>query len=280
MELFELISCAARATSLQAFKFSGVRKIVFGIPVVPDEEMVTPVFIASFRWSKLSLRAMPLRFCSAHIELKIGFMQNKRICPNQEVQCDTLSQMDKNDVLIAEVLEDPSSQDVQLFFAECLTLGFTNNSSTESIKFRWATEERRGRFWVLRHQGAVVAMAGCHWIPEIHQKAFRIQFRGCEIPGTDVKKTLSRGQFNSSTFRELIPFQLSWIHEQGDYEVFLSVGLGHRNHRSMEILEKQGFLEFYERGNLFDTPQTTWKFNVEHYQKVRSKIRTYACMKA
>lgn len=187
--------------------------------------------------------------------------------------------MDKDALLMVEVLDDPFTADMSAFFTECLNRGFINNISAESIKFRWATEERHGRFWCLRHQGAIVAMAGCHWIPEIHPTAFRIQFRGCEIPGTDIKKTLSRGQFNSSTFRELIPYQLSWIQELGKYEIFLSVNLDNRNHRSMEILEKQGFLSFYDRGDLFNTTQTIWKFNVDHYKNVRSKIRTYACLK-
>ncbi len=181
--------------------------------------------------------------------------------------------------MTVEILEDPSASDIQAFFKQCSGRGYCNNVSAESIKFYWAVDERRGRFWILRHRGVIVAMAGCHWIPEIHPTAFRIQFRGCEIPGTDVKKTLSKGQFNSSTFRELIPYQLSWIQEQGEYDIFLSVNLDNRNHRSMELLEKQGFLEFHKRGELFHTLQTIWKFNVDHYNTVRSKVGTYACLK-
>lgn len=181
--------------------------------------------------------------------------------------------------MTVEILTDPSAPDVQQFFTECLSRGYLNNISAESIKFRWAIEERLGRFWILRNQGSIVAMAGCHWIPEIHPTAFRIQFRGCEIPGTDIKKTLSKGQFNSSTFRELIPYQLSWIQALGHYEIFLSVNLDNRNHRAMELLEKQGFLEFYKSGELFNTSQTIWKFNVDYYENVRRKVRTYACMK-
>jgi hypothetical protein len=178
-----------------------------------------------------------------------------------------------------EILNDPFHPKVQSFFTKCREYGFENNISVQSIKYNWATSERRGRFWTLQKDMDIVAMAGCHWAPEIHQQAFRIQFRGCELPGSDVKKTLSRGQFNSSTFRELIPIQLAYILELGNYEIFLSVNIGNRNHRAMEILEKQGFLEFYAQKELFYTQQTIWKFNALHYNKIRTKIGTYACMK-
>ena len=62
-----------------------------------------------------------------------------------------------------------------------------------------------------------MACAGCLEFPEVSSNAFRIQYRGCEIPGTDIKKTLSKSHFNSSTFRELIPYQIQWCNNKIKY---------------------------------------------------------------
>lgn len=177
--------------------------------------------------------------------------------------------------MLAKTIDDIHHPDIQRFFAECQTLGFSNNVSSESIKYHWTRNERKGCFWALYIQERIVGMAGCHWMPEIHEKAFRIQFRGCEIPGTDPKKTLSRSHFNSMTFRELIPLQLNWIEQFGEYEVFLSTNHDNKNHRAMQLIAQQGFLTEFDVGEYFSVQQTIWKFNSQHYKSVRSKIKSY-----
>lgn len=163
------------------------------------------------------------------------------------------------------------------FFEECSNLGYTNNISKEAIRIDYV-RGRKGNIWFLRKTDQIIGMAGCHLLT---RKAYRIQFRGCELPGADVKPGLSRSHFNSSTFRELIPYQLKWIEDHGydKHNVYLTVNNDNRNHRAMSLIEKQGFLtrnhEYASNLTLFETEQTLWKFITAHYEEVRSKIKSY-----
>jgi hypothetical protein len=162
------------------------------------------------------------------------------------------------------------------FFLECKNLGYENNVSDLAIRTSFV-KQRLGNIWFLLSQGEVIGMAGCHRFDEYDSSSFRIQFRGCEIPGKDVKPGLSRSHFNSSTFRELIPYQLRWIEQKGydKNNVYLTVNHGHKNYRAMSLIERQGFLTKECEMNLFNTEQTIWKFNTEHYELVRGKIKSY-----
>jgi hypothetical protein len=178
--------------------------------------------------------------------------------------------------MTVSVMTEPDSPPMRAFYSECRALGFQNNISPESIKYKWATEENKGRFWTVSVGPRVVAMAGCHWLPQLHENAFRIQFRGCELPGSDLKKTLSRSHFNASTFRELIPHQIEWTKRFPNSECYISVNHDNPNHRAMELIERQGFLTYVTSMELFYTQQTIWKFNEQHYMDVRKKIKVYS----
>lgn len=162
------------------------------------------------------------------------------------------------------------------FFKTCEELGYKNNVSLLSIRADFV-RQRLGNIWFLTKGDAIIGMAGCHRFDEIDPTSFRIQFRGCEIPGTDVKPGLSKSHFNSSTFRELIPYQLEWIAKMGydKNNVYLSANKDNKNHRAMSLIEKQGFLTKHKDGILFTVDQTIWKFNTQHYESVREKVTSY-----
>ena len=155
-------------------------------------------------------------------------------------------------------------------------MGYINNTSLLSIRAEFV-KQRLGNIWFLTKGEDIIGMAGCHRFDEVDIKSFRIQYRGCEIPGTDVKPGLSRSHFNSSTFRELIPYQLKWIENMGydKNNVYLSANTDNKNHRAMQLIEKQGFLTKFKEGLLFNVDQTIWKFNTEHYEHVREKVTSY-----
>ena len=162
------------------------------------------------------------------------------------------------------------------FFLKCREFNYVNNTSKQKMKVDWVLNKRKGEFFIALLSNKIVAVAGCHWIPEIAKRAFRVQFRGCELPKSDIKKTLSRAHFNSITFRELLPYQLKWMKKQGDYFPCLSVNKGVKNHRAMQLMEKQGFLTYLGEKKLFYVDQTVWRFNTNHYLKIRNKIKTYS----
>ena len=162
---------------------------------------------------------------------------------------------------------------MQPFYDECKLHGFVNNYSYKSMRFDFV-KERVGNYWGLVSD-RLVAVAGCHKFPEVSDNAFRIQFRGCELPGTDIKKSLSRSHFNSSTFRELIPYQIQWCERHGSDELYLTTNLDNKNHRAMQLIAKQGFLTLYSQQILFEVEQSIWRFNIDKYISERKKIGIY-----
>lgn len=179
-------------------------------------------------------------------------------------------------MLTVHTLQSINKESLTRFFQQCTTLGYKNNTSLVSIRADFV-KQRQGNIWFLCKGEEIIGMSGCHRFDEVDPKSFRIQFRGCEIPGTDVKTGLSRSHFNSSTFRELIPYQLQWIHNMGfdKNNVYLSANKDNKNHLAMSLIEKQGFLTKFKEGVLFGADQTIWKFNTEHYEKVREKVTSY-----
>lgn len=165
---------------------------------------------------------------------------------------------------------------LEKFFLECSSLGYVNNISLLTIRSEFV-KQREGNIWFLVNDDEIIGMAGCHRFDEVDSKSFRIQFRGCELPGRDIKQGLSRSHFNSSTFRELIPYQLAWIEQRG-YDrnnVYLTTNHDNRNHRAMTLIAQQGFLTKYKEDILFGVEQTIWKFNTLHYETVRQKVTSY-----
>lgn len=173
-------------------------------------------------------------------------------------------------------LENVDKHSLNTFFSECTKLGYVNNTSLVNIRASFV-KERNGNIWFLLKDKEIIGMAGCHRFNEVDSNSFRIQFRGCELPSKDVKPGLSRSHFNSSTFRELIPYQLRWIENNGydKNNVYLSVNHGHKNYRAMQLIEKQGFLSESRDMTLFGVEQTIWKFNTAHYEVVREKVTSY-----
>ena len=137
-------------------------------------------------------------------------------------------------------LKNVDKETLERFFWECNRLGYQNNTSLATIRVEFV-KQRNGNIWFLMKENEIIGMSGCHRFDEYDQNSYRIQYRGCELPGKDVKRGLARSHFNSSTFRELIPYQLKWIEDHGydKYNVYLTVNHGHKNHRTMELIEKQ-----------------------------------------
>lgn len=165
---------------------------------------------------------------------------------------------------------------LEKFFAECTRLGFINNISLEAIRVDFV-KQRKGNFWFLLKGEEIIGMAGCHRFDEYSPDSFRILFRGCELPGKDVKPGLSRSNFNSSCFRELLPYQLKWIEDQGydKTQAFISVNHGHKNIRTMEIIERQGCFTEVADIMLFGVQQKIWKLNTDYYESIRKKVTSY-----
>lgn len=164
---------------------------------------------------------------------------------------------------------------LEVFCKKCNALGYQNNSSLNAMKFEWCKDV--GEYFCAIKNNEIVAVAGCHPLPEVSPNAWRILFRGCELPGNDTFKGLGKGDWNSITQREFIP---KFIEHCPTNELYITTNISHehsngkaaRNHRLMGLLAKQGILDKHSDMMLYYTHQTVWKLNIEEYTKRRERL--------
>jgi hypothetical protein len=165
---------------------------------------------------------------------------------------------------------------LEIFCKEVEELGYINNSSLKAMKYEWCKDY--GEYFCAIRDDKIVAVAGCHPLPEVGENAWRILFRGCELPHQDIFKGLGKGDWNSITQREFIPKFIEWCPTN---ELYLTTNITHehsngkaeRNHRLMGLLAKQGILDKHCDMELYFTEQTIWKLNIEEYTKRRNKLK-------
>ena len=105
--------------------------------------------------------------------------------------------------MIVEPITDDLISRLEIFCREANELGYTNNASLKAMKFDWCKEN--GEYFCTLKDDRIVAVAGCHECDEIHEGAWRILFRGCELPEASPYKGLNKGDWNSITQRDFIP---------------------------------------------------------------------------
>ena len=165
---------------------------------------------------------------------------------------------------------------LKVFCDKCKDLGYQNNSSFEAMRLDWCKEV--GQYWCAIKDNEIIAVAGCHPLPEVERNAWRIMFRGCELPGNDTFKGLGKGDWNSITQREFIPLMIKWIPSD---ELYITTNIDHehsngkaaRNHRLMGLLAKQGILDNHGDMFLNSVNQTVWKLNIDEYTRRRERIK-------
>ena len=178
--------------------------------------------------------------------------------------------------MIIVPLIDELIPELEIFCDKAKELGYTNNSSLKAMKYEWCKEQ--GEYFCAIRDDDIVAVAGCHPLPEVGPNAWRIMFRGCELPQTDTFKGLGKGDWNSITQREMIPRFIEWCPSD---ELYLTTNTDHehsngkasRNHRLMGLLAKQGILDYNGRMILYQTEQALWKLNIDEYTNRRSKLK-------
>ena len=82
-----------------------------------------------------------------------------------------------------KIITDDLIPQLEVFCKEAEKLGYENNSSLKAMKYDWCKE--RGEYFCAIKNGKIVAVAGCHRLPEVNENAWRILFRGGELPQND-----------------------------------------------------------------------------------------------
>ena len=178
--------------------------------------------------------------------------------------------------MIITPIIDELIPELEIFCEKAKELKYENNSSLKAMKFDWCKEQ--GEYFCAIKDNDIVAVAGCHPLPEVGPDAWRIMFRGCELPQTDTFKGLGKGDWNSITQREMIPKFIDWCPSN---QLYLTTNIDHehsngkasRNHRLMGLLAKQKILDKYGDIELYHTAQTVWKLNIQEYTTRRNRLR-------
>jgi hypothetical protein len=173
-------------------------------------------------------------------------------------------------------ITDELIPELETFCIKCKVFGYTNNASLKAMRYDWCKEN--GEYFCAIKDDRIIAVAGCHKLPEIHDNAWRILFRGCELPGSSPYKGLNKGDWNSITQRDFIPKFIDYIPSK---DLYISTNISNehsgkalRNHRLMSILanQKDAYLNYICDMALFKTEQTIWQLNIGKYLERRSKL--------
>jgi hypothetical protein len=166
--------------------------------------------------------------------------------------------------------------ELEVFCQKAWQLGYTNNASLKAMKYDWCKEN--GEYFCAIKDDRIVAVAGCHTLPEVDDNAWRILFRGCELPGSSPYKGLNKGDWNSITQRDFIPKFIDYIPSK---ELYISTNINNehsgkalRNHKLMNILAKQkdAYIDYIYDMILNKTEQSIWKLNIDQYLNRRNKL--------
>ena len=178
----------------------------------------------------------------------------------------------------SEIITSNLIPELEEFCFQAKLLGYTNNSSIKKMNFLWCKSV--GEYWCVIKDNEIIGVGGCHPLPEISPKAWRILYRGCELPKTDTFKGLGKGDWNSVTQRYLIPEFINWCPSEEIYVTTNTTnehsGKALRNHKIQILLSKQknNYIDKVCDIKLHGINQTVWKLNIETYLKRRSLLNT------
>jgi|TARA_B100000470_G_scaffold221317_1_gene211410 hypothetical protein len=173
-------------------------------------------------------------------------------------------------------INDELIPELETFCIKCKALGYTNNASLKLMRYDWCKEN--GEYFCAIKGNDIVAVAGCHTLPQLHDSAWRILFRGCELPGSSPYKGLNKSDWNSITQRDFIPEFINYCPTK---DLYISTNISNehsgkalRNHRLMGILanQKDAYLNYICDMELFNCEQTIWQLNIGKYLERRSKL--------
>lgn len=182
-----------------------------------------------------------------------------------------------NNILTVVELNTRDQDQVQAlrkFCDQCRDLGISNNSSLEKMKID-KSYDRDYKFWAVwnKDQNEIVGISGCHVLPEISEKCFRILFRGCILPAYRGRggDGLSKKHLNSYIFKYTAPPQIKWARENGAEMFVISTnkntlpGMSSTD-RLFHHLARQGLVKIIRQDfMLFSTLQNIWQVESEFF---------------
>ena len=172
--------------------------------------------------------------------------------------------------------------DLNQFCNQCKILGYKNNESLEAMRLDWCIRSK-GQFFLTYADKNLISISGCHPLPQVDNKTFRILFRGATLK--DYQNSLgvvNKYHLTSIPFYSHIPLQIKWGLTKGYNSFCITTNWNNpdgidsmsHSHRVFQYLERQGLVDcLIERVNLYSVDQTVWKLNIDRYLEVREQFR-------
>ena len=171
-------------------------------------------------------------------------------------------------------LQEQDIDILEKFCNECKDLGYNNNASIQAMKFNGMYDLGEfATFFAVKVNGEIAAVSGSH---SFGPKQLRCGFRGCALSRFNgIITGLSKTHMTNLTWGPLVPEEIIDGLERGYDEFFITTshtshdpsGKMHRTHRAMELLAKQGILDYAGIETFYHVPQTKWKFNLSKFFK-------------
>jgi hypothetical protein len=162
------------------------------------------------------------------------------------------------------------------FCQECSEAGYTNNISREAMKFVDGHDlPTNPQYWALLVDGDIASISGCHGY-DGSGRILRCLFRSATLPKYQhIIPGTSKTHMNSAPFSLLLPYQIGWGIENGYHEFYITTSHGshdasgkmNRTHRALQLLAKQGIVDYVGEEEYYWTPQTIWALNLNRYNE-------------
>lgn len=179
-------------------------------------------------------------------------------------------QIETHGKLIFRELTKQDTKAVEIF---CKSQNYTNNVSLQTMKWDWCP------YWC----GAlinekIVSIAGAHPLPEISKNAYRLLFRGAQLPGYSLG--CGRDMFKTGIqLPHLLPLQIEWVKSiNNSPELYISTNINpgaakskRMNDVMMPLLAKRGIWHLERTMILYNVPQNVWRINIDRYTEERNK---------
>jgi hypothetical protein len=162
------------------------------------------------------------------------------------------------------------------FCEKCKIVGFTNNISLETLKLKEGHDlPSDPQYWGLMVDGRLASISGCHAY-DSGGRILRCLFRSATLPQyQQLIPGLSKTHMTSVPFSLLLPHQIGWGIKNGYHEFYITTSHGehdasgkmNRTHRALELLAKQGIVDYVRQEEYYWTPQTIWALNLNRYNQ-------------
>lgn len=169
-------------------------------------------------------------------------------------------------------LQEEHTDLLEKFCAECNSLGFNNNASPSVMKFNGKYDLNEvPTFFATIIDGEIASVSGSHSFTD---DELRVGFRAAALPRFQgIIKGLSKTHMTNLVWAPLMPETILDGLERGYKEFSITTshtdhdasGRMHRTHRALQLLSKQGIVDYAGIETLYHVPQTKWKFNLTRF---------------